>query len=101
MDVPMLDESEWQVIEPLLVRAIEDMKRYCHEHGVSLTEAQRSALGASALAKYKEFTGFGETNINTLWHHRASLYGQPCIQCGKPLRTPNASYCAECGHAAA
>ena len=29
---------------------------------------------------------------------RASLYGRPCEACGRPYRTPQASYCAECGH---
>jgi hypothetical protein len=100
-DVPMLDEAEWQVMAPLLSQAIEDIKRYREEHRVSLAEAQKSAHGVSALAKYKELTGFGETNVNALWHHRASLYGGPCKRCGKPLRTPNASHCAECGYAEA
>ena len=86
----------------LLSRAIQDIKRYREEHGVSVAEAQKSALGVSAaLTKYKELTGFTETNVNALWHHRASLHGSPCTQCGKPLRTPKANHCAECGYAAA
>jgi hypothetical protein len=94
----MLDEEEWRTIQPLLGRAIEDIKRYREQHGVSLAEAQKSGHGVSALAKYRELTGFAETNVNALWHHRESLYGDPCKRCAKPLRTPNAKHRAECGH---
>ena len=100
MDVPMLDEAEWRIMEPLLSRAYDDVKRYRSKHGVSLAEAQGATRDVPALAKYKELTGL-ETSVNAIWHHRASLYGRPCTSCGKPLRTPKASFCAECGNAAA
>ena len=100
VEIPMLLEAEWQEVVPLLGNAIGDLKQFREEHGVSLAEAQKSALGASALAKYEQLTGLHETNINAVWHHRASLYGPPCKSCGKPLRTPVASHCAECGHVA-
>jgi hypothetical protein len=46
---------------------------------------------------YNRITGFGETNVNAVFHHRISLYGPPCETCGKPLRTPQATFCAACG----
>ena len=49
------------------------------------------------LDEYNQITGFGETNPDAIWHHRASLYGPPCHLCGKPLRTPEARFCAACG----
>ena len=52
---------------------------------------------AAALDMYEELTGLRETNLNAIWHHRVSLYGPPCKSCGKPLRTPKASFCAACG----
>jgi hypothetical protein len=91
MNIPMLDEAEWALIAPLLSRAIQDVKDYRDNHGVSLTEAKDKALGASALAKYLELAGFAETNVNAVWHHRAALYGEPCHACGKPLRSPKAA----------
>src|SRR5688572_15332369 len=100
MEIPMLDESEWPVVSPLLRSTIEDLKQFREEHGVSLAEAQKSVLGSSALEKYEELTGFRERNVNAVWHHRASIYGPPCKKCGKPLRTPTASFCAECGNVA-
>ncbi len=96
MEIPMLDELEWAQVEPLLNQAIDDVHRYKEQYGVSLAEAKEKALGATARAKYEELTGFSETNVNAIWHHRASLFGPICSQCGKPLRTPRASFCAEC-----
>jgi len=95
--LPMLDEREWQELEPLLVVSLEDVQRYRAEHACSLSEASTKGLGRAALAKYREITGFEETNINALWHHRLLRYGPACTACGKPLRTPRASFCAACG----
>jgi hypothetical protein len=46
---------------------------------------------------HKATTGFEERNPNALWHQRLSLLGPPCERCGKPLRTPVAKHCVECG----
>ncbi|NUO74784.1 MAG: hypothetical protein HOQ32_02100 [Lysobacter sp.] len=97
MVVPMLEDKEWELINPLLRDSISDVQRYRREHGVSLAEAKDQMFGRGALDKYLELTGFSETNVNALWHHHASLYGPPCAACGKPLRTPKASFCAACG----
>jgi hypothetical protein len=97
MEIPMLSKEEWELIEPLLQNAISDLQTYRIKHGVSLKEARDNSFGEGALIKYRELTGFDETNANAIWHHRASLYGAPCKTCGKPLRTPKASFCAACG----
>jgi len=52
---------------------------------------------AEALDLYQRLTSFRETNPNALWHHRMSLCDPICAPCGKPLRTPEASFCAACG----
>jgi hypothetical protein len=70
----MLDEKEWTTLRPASPQA-----------------------KLAILDRYFELTGFRETNINAVWHHRLSLYGPPCEACGKPLRTPKASFCAACG----
>lgn len=96
IDVPMLTEHEWPVLERYLVGFVERIQEHRLAHGTSLGEA-RDAVSCDALRVYRELTGFEETNYNALWHHRRSLYGPPCRECGKPLRTPRASYCPMCG----
>jgi hypothetical protein len=95
--VPMLTEREWEVMEPVLHQAILDVQAYRSDHGVTLKEAVRHGHGESALRLYRDITGRSETNSDAIWHHRVSIYGPPCKGCSKPLRTPQASFCAACG----
>ncbi|WP_434346614.1 hypothetical protein ACN6A1_35195 [Myxococcus virescens] len=88
MDLPMLDEEEFARIHLLLQR-----KQLRNEAGIS---SLKHAF-APALREYERLTGFRETNINAVLHHRLILFGPPCTACGKPLRTPQARYCAACG----
>ena len=81
MDIPMLDEDDWKEMYPALSR-------------ISISDDKTKQL---ALDFYFELTGFRETNINAIWHHIVDLYGPPCCECGKPLRTPRAKWCAACG----
>lgn len=98
-DLPMLDEAEWAQLAPLLKGAFAQYMDERRRTGVALDDAQASGLlGRTALALYRELTGFEETNLNALHHHRLFLYGPPCTHCGKPLRTPRARLCAACGH---
>ncbi|WP_131857101.1 hypothetical protein [Bosea sp. BK604] len=93
----MLDEDEWEDIHPLLTRWVEDVKEYRSRHpDADLQEARRHVHDPGVLQRYFELTGFRETNINAIWHHRASYFGPPCPSCGKPFRTPMARFCAEC-----
>ena len=97
MEIPMLDEAEWDEVFPRLQNAIAEIEKYRHAHGVALAEAKERGYGRGALERYHELTGFRETNVNALWHHRLALFGPICSSCGKPLRTPRAKFCAECG----
>ena len=96
----MLTEPEWAQVHPLLQQAIADVKRYREAHGTSLAESLKPGLGDSARAKYRELTGYEETNVNAIWHHRLSDFGPPCSKCGELLRTPKASSCTACGASA-
>jgi hypothetical protein len=96
-DIPMLEEHEWEQVLPALYGGIEQVRRFRRQiHGTSFSEV-KEIYGKAALEKYFKITGFLETNINALWHHRLSLFGPPCHACGKPLRTPRAKLCVECG----
>ena len=96
MDIPMLDEDEWSRIKALLTNRIEAIKRYREETGASLKDALRDCREQPVLEEYRCITGFQETNVNALWHHRLSLYGSPCVDCGRRLRTPASSGCVDC-----
>ncbi|WP_210265495.1 zinc-ribbon domain-containing protein [Bradyrhizobium aeschynomenes] len=98
IEVPMLDEQEWAEIEPLLRKRIDDIKDYRRSNECTLGQAAAAVDGkAGALQRYRELTGFEETNALAIWHHRRSDFGPPCTSCGKPLRTPRAKLCAACG----
>ena len=95
-EIPMLDEDEWESVAPLLENTIQKIKEYRTKHDCSLNEARRN-VNQEACKKYFEITGYEEINFEALYHHRVSLYGPPCKECGKPLRTPQAKICASCG----
>ena len=96
VDIPMLTEEEWGAVSPALENAVSQIKQYREDHGCSLEEARANGFGQQALVVYEQITGFKETNQDALFHHRLSIYGPPCHVCGKPLRTPQARYCAMC-----
>ncbi|RYG60746.1 hypothetical protein EON80_24465 [bacterium] len=89
MEIPMLDEAEYAVVYQLYRQGF-------HSQSGRLAERFRPLV-----EKYNELTGFGETNHLATLHHRIAKYGSPCTQCGKPLRSPKASFCAACGADAA
>ncbi len=96
----MLDEHEWAIVAPLLSRSLADTKADRESSGLPLSTDLLARRFTPALEAYERLTGFHETNGNALWHHRLSLYGPPCVACGKPLRTPQARFCPACGWSA-
>jgi hypothetical protein len=88
MEVPMLDEDEAKKAGELYSLAFSDRNK-----GVPISERF-----IPLLTYYNELTGFNEINHNAIMHHYVALYGPPCEKCGKPYRTPKASFCAACGN---
>ena len=91
----MLTDDEWDRVSPVLADMLDRIKDYGRQNRCTLAEA-KTAVGEQALDLYESITGFRETNVNAIYHHRLSLYGPPCGKCSKPLRTPEARYCAMC-----
>jgi hypothetical protein len=91
--MPMLDEEEWAEIASLYRPGMKSLKRPYEENGTPIPMSERYA---PMLARYEAMTGYRETNPNAVMHHRVSLYGPPCRNCGKPLRTPKAKLCGSC-----
>jgi len=82
MDVPMLDEDEFEKASELYSSGFKD----------------RSLRFKPLLDYYNDLTGYEYTNPNAIMHHEIALYGPPCEKCGKPYRTPLATFCAACGN---
>jgi hypothetical protein len=97
-EVPMLTDQEWdEEIGPLLRQMTIRIQSYRERKRAALHDALALGYEKPALAKYRELTGFNETSVNALWHHRLSKHGPPCRRCGRLLRTAIARRCVECG----
>lgn len=86
MEVAMLDEQEYRIAYEL------------YGEGIRAREGTRQERFKPLLDYYFQVTGEVETEPNAVMHHQIALYGPPCENCGKPYRTPKASFCAACGH---
>jgi hypothetical protein len=77
----MLDEGEWAQLQAVLNRGIEPLR-------------DRAARASSM---YERITGLRGARYNLVAHHRVSHWGPPCESCGRPLRPPRVTFCADCG----
>ena len=93
----MLNEEEWEPLHTLLTDGLNSIKRERQETGKRLSEVDIPLHYTAAFDYYENLTGYREIDHNNLWHHRISIYGPPCPNCGVPLRTPQATYCPKCG----
>jgi hypothetical protein len=99
IEVPMLDEKEFAVVSRLYSEGMRAVKVFREEHGIPLSEAPIEERFRPLRDAYRQMTGMDESNHSAIIHHRISIYGPDCERCGKPLRTPRASFCAACGTA--
>ncbi len=90
----MLDKTEYAQLHSDAMRATQEFRA---QHRLPLTGLSSEERFRPVLDLYEQLTGFRETNVNAVMHHRLALYGPPCTICGKPLRTPQASRCMVCG----
>ena len=95
-EVPLLNEEEWTQLSSIMNNMVKKVKEYRTDNNCDLKTAQ-VAVGNQVLEIYNNITGFEETNHLAIWHHRRSMFGPECKKCGHLLRTPKASYCANCG----
>jgi hypothetical protein len=93
----MFDESEWPAIARELTLMIERIQTLREKTGASLDAVSKTRHDEAVLAKHLELTGFHAESSDSLWHHRRADFGPPCTICGRLLRTPRATICAECG----
>jgi len=90
----MLDEEAYNRIWHLYGGCMQGIKGKGTADGRTLSIDE---LFEPLRAEYRRITGMADCHHNAIMHHRISIYGPPCSACGKPLRTPRASFCAACG----
>jgi hypothetical protein len=93
----MLDEAEFSFVHDAYSIGVRAIKNYRQQHGVSLQETPVEELHSPVREVYEELTGATGFGADQIMKHRLALYGPPCSNCGKPLRTPQAKLCAACG----
>jgi len=95
-EVPLLDEQEFAEIASLNLSSIKLTKELRAQSGVSLKDPSIDVLFQPVRDRYEQLTSMKESNHNAIMHHRLSLYGPPCVSCGKPLRSPQSKLCGSC-----
>ncbi|HEU4323727.1 MAG TPA: hypothetical protein VFS21_11310 [Roseiflexaceae bacterium] len=94
-DMPMLDEEEFALVARVLQECLSSGRRSA---GQGERHIRRSVddIFEPVRKEYERITGMADCHHNAVMHHRISIYGPPCAVCGKPLRTPQANWCAAC-----
>ena len=92
----MLDESEYREVFRLYGEGISASKAFRQKWGLPADGMEKEIRFKPLLDRYEQMTGLRETNPNAVMHHRLSLYGPPCVRCGKPMRSPSAKLCGSC-----
>ena len=93
----MLDEEEWKIVDDSRKQGFSASKEFREKYKLSLDNCSIDERFYPMREAYQQITGFEEANHLAILHHRISIYGEPCKNCGKPLRTPEANFCASCG----
>lgn len=96
--MPFLNEEEWHQISPLLRDAVLEIQKYRADHDCDLFIAKKD-VKPEAMKKFEELTGMPGVDFERIYHHRLIDWGAECDKCGYLLRTPKASYCANCWQA--
>ena len=95
-NVPMLDEEEFASVAHLYREAFKATGDFRQQWSIPLEHASIEDRFKPVRLRYAQLTGMKECHQNVIMHHRVSMYGPPCKECGKPLRTPLAKVCGAC-----
>lgn len=93
----MLDEDEFKVVSELYRQAFSLTEEFRQNHNISIENTSIDERFRPVREAYEKMTGVKNCHHNAVIHHRISNYGDLCVSCGKPLRTPQAAFCAACG----
>lgn len=95
----MLDEAEFELIHQVYWNCIRAVKNDRIENHLPLSKVDFWKHYRPVREAYSSMTGAPEMHHDAIMYHRLALYGPPCENCGKPLRTPKAKMCVACGRA--
>ena len=98
-EMPMLDEEEYAQAFRLYGECMKGAKEFRDRLGVPLQGLNINERFRPIREWYATLTGVRDCHQNAIMHHRLSAFGDPCLGCGKPLRSPRARMCAACGAA--
>lgn len=76
----MLNEDEWELIEPLLQSDLKAIQTLRAEKRLSLREALNQCE-SQACERFYELFGFRKSNRDAIWHHGLPLHGGECASC--------------------
>lgn len=66
--VTLLNEDEWETIEPFAMNRLGRIKKYREAHGCGLKEAlEKEDVGQEALDKYEQSTGVRLSHPDQIW----------------------------------
>ena len=95
-EMPMLDDEEYAQISRLYTESMKATKEFRERWNIPLEGISIEERFRPVRVEYERLTGMKDVHENAIMHHRLSLYGPPCKQCQRPLRTPKAKLCASC-----
>jgi hypothetical protein len=94
----MLDEHEYTYFHDLYVRCHASLGEYLVTHDGHPPEAAvLEDLFRPMLDEFERLTGRRDLDPKEIIQHGLADYGPPCSNCGRPLRSPTAPMCFECG----
>jgi hypothetical protein len=97
MVVPFLDERESKEVLNLYKKCVKLAKNYRAINKATLSETPLDEIFLPVREAYEKMTGYKNMHHDAIMHHELSLLGPDCLNCAKPLRTPAAKLCPECG----
>jgi len=92
----MLEDDEYAEVWSLFRDAMRSTKEFRQRWNIPLENASTEERFGPVRSHYERLTGMKDCHENAILHHKLSLYGPPCKNCQKPLRTPNAKLCGNC-----
>lgn len=95
-DVPMFDDHEFKSISQAYAECTKRLKSL---KSSELSEIEKEKFYNPFFDVVKSFTKDNsfDFEIYEVLKHQISRFGPPCPVCEKPLRTPKAKKCVECG----